>query len=63
MRVTAVPLGADPVTKAKPSPFSRAFAVASAPSGAKPIEVGQLVLRLEPPVTIPAPVVGKPAAK
>ncbi|GBL43150.1 hypothetical protein LBMAG55_04320 [Verrucomicrobiota bacterium] len=62
-RVTAVPLGADPVTKAKPSPFSRAFAVASAPSGAKPIEVGQLVLRLEPPVTIPAPVVGKPAAK
>jgi hypothetical protein len=59
-KVAAVPLGEDPATKAKPSPLSRAFAVASIPAGAKPVEVGQLLLRIDPPAAV---VVAKPAGK
>lgn len=62
-KLTPAPLIEDPATKAKPSPFSRAFAVASVPLGAKPVEVGQLLLRVDPPVAAPAPVGGKPAGK
>lgn len=61
-KVSPAPLVEDPATKVKPSPFSRAFAIASAPSGAKPVDVGQLLLRLDPPAT-PTPAAGKPAGK
>ncbi len=53
-KVAPTPLADDPVTKAKPSPFSRAFAVASVPAGAKPIDVGQLLLRIDAPAAAPA---------
>jgi len=61
-KLAPAPLAEDPATKAKPSPFSRAFAVASVPLGAKAVEVGQLLLRLDPPAA-PAPAPGKPAGK
>ena len=60
-KVTPPPVGEDPATKAKPSPLSRAFAVASLPVGAKPVEVGQLLLRIDAPAVAVTPV--KPAAK
>jgi hypothetical protein len=60
-KVTPTPLGEDPATKAKPSPLSRAFAVVSVPVGAKPVEVGQLLLRIDAPAVAATPV--KPAAK
>lgn len=61
-KVSPAPLTEDPATKVKPSPLSRAFVVASVPAGAKPVEVGQLLLRIDPPPAAPAPPV-KPAAK
>ncbi len=63
-KVSPTPLTDDPAAKAKPSPLSRAFAVASVSAGAKPVEVGQLLLRIDAPAAAPAsatPV--KPAAK
>ncbi len=66
-KVAPAPLADDPVTKAKPSPYSRAFDVAAVPAGAKPVEVGQLLLRIEVPASAPAPAVPatpvKPAGK
>jgi hypothetical protein len=61
-KVAPAPLADDPVTKAKPSPYSRAFDVAAVPTGAKPVEVGQLLLRIEVPAAVPATPV-KPAGK
>ena len=52
MGLAPAPLVEDPVTKAKPSALSRAFAVASVPAGAKPIEVGQLLLRIDAPAAV-----------
>jgi len=63
-KVAPAPLAADPATKAKPSPYSRAFDVVAVP-GAKPAEVGQLLLRIDaaaPAPAVPATPV-KPAAK
>lgn len=54
-KVAPAPLADDPATKAKPSPFSRAFAVDAVPAGAKPVEVGQLLLRIDAPAAAPAP--------
>jgi len=62
-KVTPTPLGEDPATKAKPSPLSRAFAVASVPVGAKPVEVGQLLLRIDAPAVAATPVAPAPAVK
>ncbi len=63
-RLAPTPLADDPATKAKPSPFSRAFAVSSVAAGAKPVEVGQLLLRIDAPAAAPAQAGGvKPAAK
>lgn len=62
-KLAPAPLVEDPATKTKPSAFSRAFAVASVPLGAKPVEVGQLLLRLDPPAVAPVIVGGKPAGK
>jgi hypothetical protein len=64
-KVAPAPLAADPATKAKPSPYSRAFDVVAVPAGAKPAEVGQLLLRINaaaPAPAVPATPV-KPAAK
>jgi hypothetical protein len=64
-KVAPAPLAADPATKAKPSPYSRAFDVVAVPAGAKPAEVGQLLLRIDaaaPAPAVPATPV-KPAAK
>lgn len=62
-KVAPAPLADDPVTKARPSPYSRAFAVDAVPAGAKPVEVGQLLLRIDAPApAVPATPV-KPAAK
>jgi len=66
-KVAPAPLADDPAPKAKPSPYSRAFDVAAVPAGAKPVEVGQLLLRIEVLAAAPAPAVPatpvKPAGK
>lgn len=63
-KVAPAPLADDPVTKAKPSPYSRAFAVDAVPAGAKPVEVGQLLLRIDAPApAVPAPAVPAPPVK